>query len=107
MDTKVIVMFALLHGTAMALGTVMMVVAARGGQERCPDDSEDFGGDGGQPPGPRPTPEPRGGGLPLPDAQPARVRLREPVHRGGLWVHPPRRRPREAHPARDSETTRG
>lgn len=43
-----------------------------------PEDDGDGGGGGNVgPDAPRPT-RPRGGGLPLPDAVPARVRLREP-----------------------------
>jgi hypothetical protein len=54
--------------------------------------------DGGPPPGPRDG----GGGLPLPDAAPAPVRLREPAHLADAYDRP-RRRP--AHPARDPERT--
>lgn len=53
--------------------------------------------DGGQPPAGDPvvpTP-PSGGGLPLPDAEPAPVRLREP---GRLTDHRPRPTRRPAHP---------
>ncbi len=65
-----------------------------------PPPSEDGGGGGGnmRPEPPAPV-RPRGGGLPLPDAVPARVRLREP---GRLADHRPRR---ERRPSREPVRT--
>ena len=48
----------------------------------------------------RPSPQGGGGGLPLPDAAPAPVRLREPGYLADAYERP-RRRP--GHPARDPE----
>ncbi len=62
---------------------------------------------GGEDDAPRdPSPSPRGGDLPLGDAQPSSVRLREPVRLGEVHgrparrpVHPPQRSPeREREP---------
>lgn len=64
------------------------------------DGGEDDGGDdGGGPPPPRPEnpSAPPGGSLPLPDARPARTRLRD--HRR-LADQLPRRARRPAHPVR-------
>ena len=50
-------------------------------------------GDGGEPPEPEPsvTPGPSGGGLPLPDAEQAAVRLREGGRIGDRYGRPARR----------------
>lgn len=67
-----------------------------------PEDEDDGGGGGGSAPPEPPAPtRPRGGGLPLPDAVPARVRLREPGRLGDLL---PERERRPGHqPARTPE----
>jgi hypothetical protein len=51
------------------------------------------GGDGGEPPASEPAsrPSPGGGGLPLPDADQAPVRLREPGRIGDRYPRPSRR----------------
>ena len=51
------------------------------------------GDDWGEPPAgdPAPTPPPTGGGLPLPDAEQAPVRLREPGRLGERYGRPARR----------------
>ncbi|MBV9818039.1 MAG: hypothetical protein JOZ07_06775 [Solirubrobacterales bacterium] len=61
------------------------------------DDGEDGWGRGPRPPAPKPGPS--GGGIPLPDARPANVRLREP---GRLFDHLPQR---ERRPAREPVRT--
>lgn len=64
-------------------------------------EEEDEGGGGGNdrlgPVAPR---GPRGGGIPLPDAVPARVRLREPGRLADLLPPPGRRREHAPGPAR-------
>jgi len=55
-------------------------------------EDEDEGGGGNDRVGPTPLPGPRGGGIPLPDAIPARVRLREPGRLADLLPAPARRR---------------
>lgn len=56
---------------------------------------DDGGGGGGQPPRPRPPKSPWGG-VPLPDADPARVRRRDHSDRGSLRRHAP-----PVHPGRE------
>jgi hypothetical protein len=55
-------------------------------------EEEDDGGGGNDRVRPNPQPGPRGGGVPLPDAVPARVRLREPGRLADLLPQPRRRR---------------
>jgi hypothetical protein len=82
MNTKMIVLFGLLHGCAIAFVVAMLVMLLRGDQESCPEHSDGPGGGGGQPPERRSGPRPCGGGLPLADPRTARLRLREPLHPG-------------------------
>jgi len=67
-----------------------------------PEEDDDGGGGGGNVPPESPAPNrPRDGGLPLPDAVPARVRLREPGRLADLL---PERERRPGHdPARVPE----
>jgi len=60
-------------------------------------DDEDDGGGGNDRLGPVAPESPRGGGFPLPDAVPARVRLRGPARLADL-LPPPARRRREHAP---------
>jgi hypothetical protein len=60
-------------------------------------EDEDEGGGGNDRITPAPSRGPRGGGIPLPDAVPARVRLREPARLADL-LPPPTRRRREHAP---------
>ncbi|HEX7292117.1 MAG TPA: hypothetical protein VF250_13415 [Conexibacter sp.] len=62
-------------------------------------EEDDDGGGGNDRVRPAPQPGPRGGGIPLPDALPARVRLREPGRLADLLPAQPRRR-REHAPTR-------
>jgi hypothetical protein len=71
----------------------VLPVARRGEEE------DDGGGGGNDRLAPRPPRGPRGGGLPLPDAVPARVRLREPVRLAQLIPAPARRREHAPIPA--------
>ena len=61
-------------------------------------EDEDGGGGGNDRLGPVVPKGPRGGGVPLPDAIPARVRLREPARLADL-LPPPARRRREHAPS--------
>jgi hypothetical protein len=63
-----------------------------------PEEDDDAGGGGNDRLGPVVPRGPRPGGIPLPDAVPARVRLREPVRLADLFPSPARRR-REHAPA--------
>jgi len=66
-------------------------IAARG-------EDEEEGGGGNDRVAPTPPPGPRGGGIPLPDAVQARVRLRGPARLSDL-IPAPARRQREHAPA--------
>jgi hypothetical protein len=96
-DTQLVLLVTGLHVIALACGGVLVYLCLRGETTRAwkpPEDGSDDG-DGGSRLRP-PTPSgPRGGGIPLPDAQPARVRLREPAR---LAEKLPRR---ERRPARE------
>ena len=107
---ELMVLFGVLHliGLGLAAFLLIMFVRSEATQSWAPPDDE--GGDGGgndrvrprRPPGTDP------GGLPLPDAVAARVRLREPARLGDVLpgperrpAHPPRRAPdRPGTPAR-------
>jgi hypothetical protein len=65
----------------------------------------DDDGGGGEPPAgdPQTPPGPSGGGLPLPDAQQAPVRLREPARLGERYPRPARRPEHDPAPQRQPE----
>ncbi|HXE46655.1 MAG TPA: hypothetical protein VN635_15845 [Conexibacter sp.] len=98
-ETLLVALLGGLHLLGFAFAAVLLLpllrderivpVARRG-------DEEDDGGGGNDRLGPLAPKGPRGGGIPLPDAVPARVRLREPGRLADLL--PPRRR-REHAPA--------
>jgi hypothetical protein len=79
-DAELLVIFGVIHivGLSFACALLWHFAHSEPSENWSPPD-EDGGGGGGNviPQPPRPT-RPRGGGLPLPDAVPARVRLREP-----------------------------
>jgi hypothetical protein len=90
-EAKTLVMFAILHGAALVLGTCLVVILVRSTPNQTgasPGGRED---DNGPPTPPSPDPGPPDGGLPLCDTRPARVRVREPIRSGDLWPRPPRR----------------
>jgi hypothetical protein len=99
-DEELMVIFGALHLIALALGVLMFVLflrsdAADGRQD--PEDDEG-GGEGGSDritKGPKTSPS---GGIPLPDAEPAPVRLRGPERLSDLL--PRRERRRVAEPQR-------
>lgn len=69
-------------------------------------EEDDDGGGGNDRVRPTPSPGPRGGGLPLPDAVPARVRLREPARLADLLPAPRRRREHAPTPTRTPARSR-
>ena len=93
-DEELMVIFGALHLVALALGVVLFMMFLRSDSTsswKPPEDDEGGGGGGNDrlPSTPKPKPT---GGVPLPDADPARARLRGPgklrdAHR------PPLRRP--------------
>jgi len=96
METKVIVMFALLHGSAMVLCAGLVIILARTTPDAGSGESNGPGG-GGEVSPLSPRPGPVGGGFLLSDSRAARVRLRERAQPGALWPRPTRR----AHPEID------
>jgi len=96
-DEELMVIFGALHVIALALGVVLFMMFLRSDSTspwKPPEDDEGGGGGGNDRLPSRPKPKPTGG-IPLPDADPARARLRG--HGKLRDAHPrPLRRP--AHP---------
>ena len=97
-DVKLVALFAGLHLLGLVLVCVMLVLFFRSDATTSwrPSDEEGDGGGGGGGGGndrvrPRDSGGPRGGGLPLPDAVPARVRLRDHRRLADLIPRPARR----------------
>src|SRR5215216_1208428 len=98
-DEELMVIFGALHLIALALGVVLFMMFLRSDTASSwkPPEEDEGGGGGGNDrlPSSRPKPRPTGG-VPLPDAEPARARLRG--HEKLRDAHrPPLRRP--GHPA--------
>ncbi len=89
-DAGLFALLVALHVVALAGGGGLIVLALRGGDG---DEHPPQGDDGGGPPR-DPPPRPLGG-PPLPDATPARIRLRGPARLGDVRSRPRRREPRE------------
>jgi hypothetical protein len=97
-DEELMVIFGALHVIALALGVVLFMMFLRSDSTSSwnpPEDDEGGGGGGNDRLPSRPKPKPTGG-VPLPDADPARARLRGP---GKLRDAHPRPLRRPAHPA--------
>jgi hypothetical protein len=94
-DVKLVALFAGLHLLGLILVCVMLVLFFRSDATTSwsPGDEEGDGGGGGgnDRVRPRDSGGPRGGGLPLPDAVPARVRLRDHRRLADLIPGPARR----------------
>jgi len=96
-ETLLVALLGGLHLLGFGFATVLLLPLLR--DERVVPlahrgEEEDDGGGGGGNDRVAPTPPrgPWGGGLPLPDAVPARVRLREPARLADLLPRAPRRR---------------
>lgn len=92
-DTELVVIFGVLHLVALAFGVVLFMMFLRSDTTRpWQPPEEDEGGGGGNDrlgsfkPKPKPT-----GGIPLPDAAPARLRLRGPGQLRDAYPRPGRR----------------
>ena len=101
-DDGLIVIFASLHLVALVLGGLLFVMflrsdATEGARE--PDDDDETGGGGNDRIGGGPKTSPSGG-IPLPDAQPARVRLRGPGRLADRLPQRTRRSPAHPQPGR-------
>jgi len=104
-DQELVLIFGGLHVISLVLGGVLFVMFLRSDTTKTweppdADDSDDDGGGGGNDrvqhgPKPRPT-----GGVPLPDAEPASVRLRGHETLRDLKERPERRPAREPVPRR-------
>src|SRR5947209_3880423 len=79
---QLVLMVGGLHLVALLFAFLLIIPALRDRPvpPRRPNDGSDGGGGQPRPPAPQPPSGPRG--IPLPDAQPARVRLREPGRLG-------------------------
>jgi hypothetical protein len=103
-DQELVLIFGALHLLALVFGAVLFVMFLRSDTVRPwtpPDDDESGGGGGGNDrvgevrPKPKPT-----GGIPLPDAEPAGVRLRGHEKLGDAQPRRERRPAREPEPQR-------
>jgi hypothetical protein len=97
-DAELILLFAALHLIGLGVLTALLVLFLRSDTARAwypPDEGDDGGGGGNDRPGPRAPSGPKGGGLPLPDAAPARFRLRDHTRLRDLLPRPARRPARE------------
>jgi hypothetical protein len=97
-DAELVLLFTVLHVIALAMVTALLVMFLRSDTTRTwspPDEGEGGEGGGNDRIGPRVKPGPGGGGLPLPDAVPARVRLRDHTRLADLLPAPARRPARE------------
>lgn len=95
-DFELMLMIAAMHLLGLVCAAVLLIPALRGGPEFPPrtDRDSDEGWGHGPPKPPTPSERPTGG-LPLPDATPARVRLRDQRRLADLLP------PRERRPARE------
>jgi hypothetical protein len=101
-DDGLIVIFASLHLVALLLGGLLFAMFLRSDGKpgsRDGDDEDDGGGGGNDRISDRPKTSP-GGGIPLPDAEPAPIRLRGPGRLSDLRPRRVRREPAHPQPAR-------
>jgi hypothetical protein len=97
-DPELIALFGGLHAIGLALVAVLLLMVFRAETVRPwrpPDDGDGDEGGGNDRVPPRRSDEPGGGGLPLPDAAPARVRLRDHGRLADRLPGPARRPARE------------
>src|SRR4051812_31541100 len=97
-DAELVLLFTALHVVGLGVMTALLVLFLRSDTPRTwlpPDEGDGGEGGGNDRIGPRSRPGPGGGGLPLPDAVPARVRLRDHRRLGDLLPTPSRRPARE------------
>ena len=94
-DAEIILIFGVMHLLGLGCIAVLLIPALRETPEppRPPDSGSDDGWGHGPPRPPRRPDPPRGGIIPLPDAQPARVRLRDGHERLSDRLPPRQRRP--------------
>lgn len=85
-ETMLVALLGGLHLLGFAFAAVLLLPCLRDEpmQPWAPPEEDDGGGGGSDRIGPRVPGGPRGGGVPLPDAIPARVRLRGPGRLGDM-----------------------
>jgi hypothetical protein len=95
-DEQLLVIFGALHLVALAMGAVLFAMFLRsdGASNWRPPDDDDSGGGGNDRISDKPKTSPSGG-IPLPDAEPAPVRLRGHERLADLRPRPLRRPARE------------
>lgn len=100
-DDGLIVIFASLHLAALILGGVLFALFLRSDAKpsREADDDEEGGGGGNDRISGSPKTSPSGG-IPLPDAEPAPIRLRAPGRLADLRPQRTRRQPAHPQPGR-------
>jgi|SRR5579884_3528273 len=91
-DLEFVLMVSGIHLLGLGVAAMLLWHFVHTDPDERRDGDSDGGGGGNVLPEPPVPVRPRGGGLPLPDAAPARVRLREPAKLGDL-TPPPERRP--------------
>ena len=86
--------FGILHLVALGLGAILFVMFLRSDSNDggTPPEEDEGGGGGNDRLGDRPPKSSPSGGIPLPDAEPAPVRMREPGRLADLLPRPERRR---------------
>ncbi len=95
-DMELMLMIAGMHLLGLVCAAALLLPALRSGPDLPPRSDRGSDGGGGRRPPKTPTPsDPPRGGLPLPDAEPARVRLRDHRRLPDLLPHPERRPTRE------------
>ncbi len=100
-ETLLVALLGGLHLLGFGFAAVLLLPLLRDERvmpARRSEEEDDGGGGGNDRLAPTPPRGPGPGGLPLPDAAPARVRLREPARLADL-LPPPARRRREHAPA--------
>ncbi|MEA2283627.1 MAG: hypothetical protein QOK21_4234 [Solirubrobacteraceae bacterium] len=97
-DEELVVIFAILHLVALMLGGALFALFLRSDSRARPDGPDDDESDGGGGGNDRISDKPKtspSGGIPLPDAEPAPVRLRGHERLSDLRPRPLRRPARE------------
>jgi hypothetical protein len=94
-DEELVVIFAILHLVALMLGGALFAMFLRSDSKARPDGADDDENEGGGGGNDRISDKPKtspSGGIPLPDAEPAPVRLRGHERLADLRHRPDRRR---------------
>jgi hypothetical protein len=103
-DLELMLMIAGMHLLGLLCAAALIIPALRGGPDLPPGRGQDSDDGWGHRPPPKPGPtDPPWGGLPLPDAEPARVRLRD--HRTLRELLPRRERRPAREPSREPVRT--